>query len=159
MLAYGRLLCLSRLIGTVVGLLISDSPRREWIKLLALPLSVPYHIVFNTLTLLIGYYRDAFGFGEPTTFAPERTLLRSNLSRVAVAYRLRRALLLGRARSCTATCRWARSGSAGIETPLHAEWLRRVELRQVTVACVLAQSSGGPALAGARDLKLSENAA
>ncbi|HVY41223.1 MAG TPA: hypothetical protein VHM31_24970 [Polyangia bacterium] len=84
----------SRVVGTVVGLLISDSPPREWIKLLALPLAVPYHVVFNTLTLLIGYYRDAFGLGEPTTFAPERTLLRSNLTRFAVAYRLRRALLL-----------------------------------------------------------------
>ncbi len=84
----------SRLLGTVVGLLISESPRREWIKLLALPLAVPYHVVFNTLTLLIGYYRDAFGFGEPTTFSPEQTLLRSNLSRLALAYRLRRALLL-----------------------------------------------------------------
>jgi hypothetical protein len=85
---------LTRLTGTVAGLLISDSPAREWIKLLALPFSVPYHVAFNTLTLLIGYYRDAFGFGEPTTFAPERTLLRSNLSRFAVAYRLRRALFL-----------------------------------------------------------------
>ncbi|HVV16422.1 MAG TPA: glycosyltransferase family 2 protein [Polyangia bacterium] len=85
---------LSRVVGTVLGLLISDSPRREWIKLLAVPVAVPYHVVFNTLTLLIGYYRDAFGFGEPTTFAPERTLLRSNLTRFAVAYRIRRALLL-----------------------------------------------------------------
>ena len=84
----------SRLTGTVAGLLVSESPRREWIKLLALPLAVPYHITFNTLTLLIGYYRDAFGFGEPTTFAPERTLLQSNLSRLAIAYRLRRAVLL-----------------------------------------------------------------
>lgn len=101
----------SRLTGTVVGLLISDSPRREWIKLVALPLSVPYHVVFNTLTLLIGYYRDAFGFGEPTTFAPERTLLRSRLSRLAVAYRLRRALLLG-----------ARSAVHG-DVPLGSFWL------------------------------------
>jgi cellulose synthase/poly-beta-1,6-N-acetylglucosamine synthase-like glycosyltransferase len=84
----------SRLTGTIAGLLISDSPSREWIKLVALPLAVPYHIVFNSLTLLIGYYRDAFGFGEPTTFAPEATLLRSNLSRFALAYRLRRALWL-----------------------------------------------------------------
>ncbi len=84
----------SRLTGTVAGLLISDSPAGEWIKLVALPFAVPYHIVFNTLTLLIGYYRDAFGFGEPTTFAPEATLLRSNLTRFALAYRLRRALYL-----------------------------------------------------------------
>jgi hypothetical protein len=101
----------SRLAGTVVGLIISDSPGREWIKLVALPLCVPFHIVFNTLTLLIGYYRDAFGFGEPTTFAPERTLLRSNLSRLAVAYRLRRALLLA-----------ARSAVRG-DVPLGSFWL------------------------------------
>jgi hypothetical protein len=101
----------SRLSGTIVGLLISDSPPREWIKLLAMPLAVPYHIVFNTLTLLIGYYRDAFGFGEPTTFAPERTLLRSNLSRFAIAYRLRRALWLA-----------ARSARHG-DVPLGSFWL------------------------------------
>ena len=85
---------LSRLTSTVAALLISDSPASEWLKLLALPFSVFYHILFNTLTLFIGYYRDAFGFGEPTTFAPERTLLRSNLSRFALAYRVRRAFLL-----------------------------------------------------------------
>jgi len=101
----------SRLIGTVTGLLISDSPRREWIKLLALPLSAPYHVVFNTLTLLVGYYRDTFGFGEPTTFAPERTLLRSNLTRFALAYRVRRALMLA-----------ARSAIRG-DVPLGPFWL------------------------------------
>jgi hypothetical protein len=101
---------LTRLTGTVAGLLISESPPREWIKLLALPLSVPYHIVFNTLTLLIGYYRDLFGFGEPTTFAPEGTLLRSNLSRFALAYRLRRALWLA-----------ARSAVRG-DVPLGSFW-------------------------------------
>jgi hypothetical protein len=84
----------TRGIATVAGLLISDAPAREWIKLLALPFAVPYHIVFNTLTLLIGYYRDVFGYGEPTTFAPEATLVKSNLARFALAYRLRRALLL-----------------------------------------------------------------
>jgi len=84
----------TRLTGTIAALLISDSPPAEWVKLLALPLSGFYHVAFNTLTLLIGYYRDALGFGEPTTFAPESTLIRSNLSRLAVAYRLRRAVLL-----------------------------------------------------------------
>jgi len=84
----------TRFTSTVAGLLISDSPRAEWIKLLALPLSVPYHIVFNTLTMLIGYYRDLFGYGEPTTFAPEATLVRSNLERFALGFRLRRALWL-----------------------------------------------------------------
>jgi hypothetical protein len=101
----------SRLTGTVAGLLISDSPPREWIKLVALPFAVFYHVAFNTLTLLIGYYRDAFGFGEPTTFAPEQTLVRSNLSRFAVAYRLRRALFLA-----------ARSALHG-DVPLGSFWL------------------------------------
>jgi hypothetical protein len=101
----------SRLAATITGLLISDSPAREWVKLLAVPFLVPYHMVFNTLTLLIGYYRDAFGFGEPTTFSPERTLLRSRLGRLAVAYRLRRALLLA-----------ARSARHG-DVPLGTFWL------------------------------------
>ena len=114
----------TRLTSTVAGLLISDSPWCEWIKLLPLPLSVPYHIVFNTVTLLIGYYRDAFGFGEPTTFAPEATLLRSNLTRFALAYRVRRAFWL--------TVRSAVFGDVPFgsslvwleEDPVHAEWLR-----------------------------------
>lgn len=84
----------TRVTSTVAALLISDSPRSEWIKLLALPFSGLYHVCFNTLTLLIGYFRDIFGFGEPTTFAPEETLRASNLSRVALAYRLRRAFFL-----------------------------------------------------------------
>jgi hypothetical protein len=84
----------TRLTSTIAGLLISDSPRAEWIKLLALPISVPYHVVFNTLTMLIGYYRDVFGYGEPTTFAPEATLVRSNLERFAFGFRLRRAFWL-----------------------------------------------------------------
>ncbi len=84
----------TRVTSTVAALLISDSPRSEWIKLIALPFSGIYHVVFNTLTLLIGYWRDIFGFGEPTTFAPEETLRDSNLSRIALAYRLRRACLL-----------------------------------------------------------------
>jgi cellulose synthase/poly-beta-1,6-N-acetylglucosamine synthase-like glycosyltransferase len=84
----------TRITSTVAALLISDSPPSEWIKLVALPFSGIYHVVFNTLTLLIGYVRDIFGFGEPTTFAPETTLRNSNLSRIALAYRLRRAILL-----------------------------------------------------------------
>ncbi len=84
----------TRVTSTVAALLISDSPRSEWIKLIALPFSGVYHVAFNTVTLLIGYSRDTFGFGEPTTFAPEETLRDSNLSRIALAYRLRRASLL-----------------------------------------------------------------
>jgi hypothetical protein len=84
----------TRVSSTLAGLLISESPGREWIKLIALPFAGPYHILFNTLTLCIGYVRDILGFGEPTTFAPEETLRKSRLSRIALAYRARRALLL-----------------------------------------------------------------
>jgi hypothetical protein len=80
--------------GTVVALVLSESPLRDWLKLVALPLGGIYHLVFNTLTTIIGFTRDIFGFGEPTTFSPESTLRKSRLSRVALAYRVRRALLL-----------------------------------------------------------------
>jgi hypothetical protein len=83
-----------RVTGTVVALVISECSWRDWLKLLSLPVSGSYHIVFNTLTTIIGFVRDTFGFGEPTTFSPEKTLRDSGLTRIALAYRLRRALLL-----------------------------------------------------------------
>ncbi|MDD9943022.1 MAG: hypothetical protein OXU20_18420 [Myxococcales bacterium] len=85
----------SRISSTIAALLVSDSPPVEWAKLLALPLAGPYHLTFNTWTLVIGYFRDLFGFGEPTNFAPEETLRAGGLTRVALGYRLRRAFLMG----------------------------------------------------------------
>jgi hypothetical protein len=83
-----------RVMGSAVALVISECPARDWLKLLSLPFSGYYHIIFNTLTTIIGVVRDTLGFGEPTTFSPETTLRDSGLTRIALAYRLRRALLL-----------------------------------------------------------------
>lgn len=85
---------LVRLLGTIVALIVAECPPADWLKLLSLPLSGPYHVVFNTFTTIIGFSRDLFGFGEPTKFSPEKTLRAGGLWRVALAYRLRRALLL-----------------------------------------------------------------
>jgi len=92
MIAVGYLL--TRVTSTVVALLVSDSPLRDWIKVVALPFAGFFHIVFNTTTMMLGYFRDIFGFGEPTTFAPEETLRKGRLSRLAIAYRFRRAVIL-----------------------------------------------------------------
>jgi hypothetical protein len=83
-----------RLSGTIVALVVSECPLRDWLKLVSLPLSGTYHIVFNTMSTVLGYVRDIFGFGERTTFSPEVTLRKSGLTRIALAYRMRRALLL-----------------------------------------------------------------
>jgi hypothetical protein len=83
-----------RTVGTIAALVVSESSASDWIKLSALPLAGIYHFVFNTLTTIIGFWRDTFGFGEPTTFSPETTLRKSRLTRIALAYRTQRALLL-----------------------------------------------------------------
>lgn len=84
----------TRVTTTLAALLVSESPPRDWLKLLALVPAGPYHMIFNTTTLCMGFIRDLVGFGEPTTFAPEVTLRRSNLTRFALAFRLRRACAL-----------------------------------------------------------------
>ena len=83
-----------RLAGTAVALIVSECPRSDWLKLVSLPFSGFYHVAFNMGTTILGYARDIFGFGERTTFSPESTLRKSGLTRIALAYRLRRAALL-----------------------------------------------------------------
>ena len=92
-LACAGYMCI-RLVDSVVALLVSECPSSAWVLLVSLPLSGLYHVVFNTLTTTVGMARDVFGFGQPTTFAPESTARASGLSRIAVAYRIRRAFLL-----------------------------------------------------------------
>jgi hypothetical protein len=85
---------LVRLAASVVALITSECPPADWLKLLSLPAAGYYHIYFNTLTTLLGSTRDVWGFGEVTTFSPESTLRKSGLTRIALAYRFRRAILL-----------------------------------------------------------------
>ncbi len=62
--------------------------------LLALPLALPYHLAFNMLPTVVGITEDILLLGVNTRFSPEETLVASGLSRIALAYRLRRALRL-----------------------------------------------------------------
>ena len=80
--------------ATVLGMLQEGDFPRRWHKLLALPLSGLYRLVFNTSTAIVGYFKDIFLFGLNTNFAPEETLERTGTGRVALAYRCRRAVLL-----------------------------------------------------------------
>jgi len=63
-------------------------------KLLALPLSGIYHLIFNVLTTAVGLIADVFLFGINTGFAPEQTLVRAGTGRVALLFRVRRAFAL-----------------------------------------------------------------
>lgn len=59
-------------------------------KLLSLPLSGVFHLVFNILPTIVGFVQDFLGFGVNTHFAPEETLAASNVGRLALAYRITR---------------------------------------------------------------------
>jgi hypothetical protein len=83
-----------RLIDSIVALFVSECPISQYIFLMGLPLSGYYHLAFNTCTWILGTARDVFGFGQRTTFVPETTARASGLSRIALAYRIRRAFLL-----------------------------------------------------------------
>jgi hypothetical protein len=78
---------------TVIALAMNGE-LRHWRLLAALPLSPFYAICFTYAPTLVGALHDVFGFGNVTGFAPEWTLKRGGSSRVALLFRLRRAILL-----------------------------------------------------------------
>jgi cellulose synthase/poly-beta-1,6-N-acetylglucosamine synthase-like glycosyltransferase len=78
---------------TVFALLMNGE-RRYWRLALALPLSPLYAICFTYGPSVVGATNDVLLFGNVTGFAPEATLIRGGSARIALAYRLRRALLL-----------------------------------------------------------------
>jgi hypothetical protein len=84
---------LLRATGTLLGLVMNGG-REHLPQLYALPLTIPYHFVFNILTTIVALWQDFFGFGCNTGFAPESTLIKTRTSRLALAYRLRRAAWL-----------------------------------------------------------------
>jgi cellulose synthase/poly-beta-1,6-N-acetylglucosamine synthase-like glycosyltransferase len=67
---------------------------RYWRLLLALPLTPVYTLCFKWLPAAMGYIDDVFLFGNVTGFAPESTLIKGGSERIALTFRLRRALLL-----------------------------------------------------------------
>jgi hypothetical protein len=78
---------------TVIALALNGE-LRHWRLLAALPLSPLYAICFTYAPTLVGATFDVFGFGNVTGFAPEATLKRGGSSRLALLFRLRRALML-----------------------------------------------------------------
>lgn len=78
---------------TALALLINND-FRYWRMLLGLPLAPLYQLVFNWLPGAVGVISDVLLFGNRTGFAPETTLVRGGSARVAMLFRLRRALLL-----------------------------------------------------------------
>jgi hypothetical protein len=75
--------------------LVFNGEGRLWRLVLALPLSPLYAICFTYAPTVVGATHDVLLFGNVTGFAPETTLIRGGSARIALAYRLRRALLLG----------------------------------------------------------------
>jgi cellulose synthase/poly-beta-1,6-N-acetylglucosamine synthase-like glycosyltransferase len=67
---------------------------RYWRLLLALPLVPVYTLCFKWVPAAIGFTHDVFLFGNVTGFAPESTLIKGGSERIALTFRVRRALLL-----------------------------------------------------------------
>ncbi len=92
--AFGYLAVLMHFtVATVFALAVSNG-FRYWRMLLALPLAPLYQLVFNWLPGAVGVTSDVLLTGNRTGFAPEDTLIRGGSSRLALAYRAKRALLV-----------------------------------------------------------------
>jgi hypothetical protein len=76
--------------STLLALVHEHDFRGHWHKLLAVPLSGPFHVVFNILSTIVGFVRDYLGFGLNTHFAPEETIEASKRGRLALSYRFTR---------------------------------------------------------------------
>jgi hypothetical protein len=78
---------------TIFALLINGDVR-NWRLLLSLPVAPLYQILFNWLPGTVGVLSDVFFFGNRTGFAPETTLVKGGSVRIALLFRVRRALSL-----------------------------------------------------------------
>ena len=74
--------------------LVLNHQKKHWLMLWAAPLAPLYSLFFAYFPALVGGVSDVFLFGNRTGFAPESTLIRGGSSRIALAYRGKRALLL-----------------------------------------------------------------
>jgi hypothetical protein len=88
--------CCNLLVFAVMTLfaLLINLDFRYWRLALGLPLAPAYQLLFNWLPGTVGVLSDVFLFGNRTGFAPEATLMRGGSQRIALLFRLRRALLL-----------------------------------------------------------------
>jgi cellulose synthase/poly-beta-1,6-N-acetylglucosamine synthase-like glycosyltransferase len=74
--------------------LMMNGELRYWRLLLALPLTPVYTLCFKWVPAAMGFIDDVFLFGNVTGFAPESTLIKGGSERIAITFRLRRAVLL-----------------------------------------------------------------
>lgn len=95
---------------TLVTLLMNGE-WKYWRLLLAVPMAPVYVLFFKWVPAAVGFVHDVFLFGNATGFAPEATLIKGGSERIAVLFRLRRAVLLA-----------ARSVLVG-DVPLGRFWL------------------------------------
>jgi hypothetical protein len=78
---------------TLSAMLINDD-LRYWRMLIAVPLAPAYRFAFSKMTGAYGVLSDLLLFGNRTGFSPETTLLKGGSSRIALAFRLRRSVVL-----------------------------------------------------------------
>jgi len=74
--------------------LLMNGEAQYWRLAFALPLVPVYTLVFKWVPAAVGIVHDVFLFGNVTGFAPESTLIKGGSSRIALLYRVRRAVLL-----------------------------------------------------------------
>ncbi len=74
--------------------LLMNNELKYWRMLLALPVAPLYIFCFNWVPGAIGAISDVLLCGNVTGFAPETTLIRGGSQRIALLFRIRRALLL-----------------------------------------------------------------
>lgn len=79
---------------TVMSLALERERRKYWRVMLCLPMASAYAIGINCFGCVYGVTRDIFLFGNSTNFAPEWTLMKGNCERVAILFRIRRAVSL-----------------------------------------------------------------
>ena len=81
--------------GVLTGVTLTlNGEWRYWKLLLAVPLTPVYTLCFKWVPAAVGFVHDVFLFGNVTGFAPESTLIKGGSERIALAFRLRRAVLL-----------------------------------------------------------------
>jgi len=91
-LAYFTQVLVASLLTTMALLMNGDS--QYWRLVFALPLTPVYTLCFKWVPAAVGFVHDVFLFGNVTGFAPESTLIRGGSTRIALLFRVRRALLL-----------------------------------------------------------------
>jgi hypothetical protein len=74
--------------------LLMNGEWRYWRLLLALPMTPVYTLCFNWVPAAVGFINDVFLFGNVTGFAPESTMIKGGSERIALLFRVRRAVLL-----------------------------------------------------------------